>query len=149
MKVIILLIVFFTFEFFYSCEYTDKHILKGYIDKEEHFEDGFQDYTDYCKYIYSDEAEKRFADSEYYECVSIKDIDNIKSYFEDTEDWMAAEQRQKEYDFNTECITVGDYFCIETAEGIHDGLEYGKFDNYTLYLFDCESNTLYYIHNNI
>lgn len=29
-------------------------IPKGYIEKEEHYDkDGFQDYTDYAKYIYS------------------------------------------------------------------------------------------------
>lgn len=35
--------------------FSDKSILKGYIDKEEYFaKDGFRDYTDYYKYHYEE-----------------------------------------------------------------------------------------------
>lgn len=39
-----------------GCSYfSDKSILKGYIDKEEYFaKDGFQDYTDYYNYYYEE-----------------------------------------------------------------------------------------------
>ena len=43
------------------------------------------------------------------------------------------------------------YRCTEeTKEGkeIEDS-KYGKFDDYSVYFFDAETLTLYYIHNNI
>ena len=54
------------------------------------------------------------------------------------------------YDFDTSIITEGDYVRIETKEGEEIGdSTYGKYDNYSVYFFDRETLTLYYIHNNI
>ena len=38
----------------FSCgTFSNNDVPSGYIDKTEHFqEEGVQDYTDYCKYIY-------------------------------------------------------------------------------------------------
>jgi len=35
----------------------EKAIPSGYTDCVEHYEDGFMDYTDYCKYFYTQEAD--------------------------------------------------------------------------------------------
>ena len=53
-------------------------------------------------------------------------------------------------DFDVNSITENDYVRIVTKEGtpIGDSI-YGRFDNYSVFLFDSETLTLYYIHNNI
>ena len=62
---------------------------------------------------------------------------------------MKTENRLDEYDFNQTCISAGDYVLIKTKEGEPIGDSYyEKYDNYTLYFFDTESLTLFYIHNN-
>jgi hypothetical protein len=122
---------------------------EGYMDKEEHFDkNGFQDYTDYCKYYY-DSAEA-FESNAFYEPVTDDDIENIRSYFMNFRFWMMGSDRLNEYDFNSFCITSGDYVRIITKEGQPIGdTRYGKFDNYTVYFFDTDTCTLYYIHGNI
>jgi hypothetical protein len=58
--------------------------------------------------------------------------------------------RAGEYDFDTKCMTGGDFVLIESKEGVSDGnIVYGKYDNYNIYYFDTDSNILYYFHNNI
>lgn len=129
--------------------WKDEIIPEGYIDKEEHFDkEGWQDFTDYCKYQYKDAA--AFETNELFQIVKESDIENIVGYFEDFQGWMEAEHRLDEYDFDTGCIIFGDYIHIETKEGTPIGSSYyGTFDSYTVYFFDTESNTLYRIHNNV
>ena len=63
---------------------------------------------------------------------------------------MISQEREKEYDFDINLITEGDYVKIKTKEGKKIGnSKYGKFDDYSVYFFDVETLTLYYIHNNI
>ena len=121
----------------------------GYIDKMEYFdENSFQDYTDYCVYLY-DSADSFIANQNYHK-ITADEIDNIKSYFENFQSWMEASDRIAQYDFDENCINESDYVRIETKEGESIGTgKYGKFDNYTIYFFDCESLTLYYIHSNL
>lgn len=58
--------------------------------------------------------------------------------------------RLDEYDFNEVIINEGDYVKIKTKEGQTIGnSKYKKYDNYHVYFFDSETNTLYYIHSNI
>ena len=63
---------------------------------------------------------------------------------------MESLERLNEYDFDVNSITENDYVRIVTKEGtpIGDSI-YGRFDNYSVFLFDSETLTLYYIHNNI
>lgn len=124
-------------------------ISKGYIDSEEHFEqDGFQDYADYAKYIYS--SIEIIENDREYEKVGIDDISSIKLYFENFRDRMEMSDRLDEYDFDERIINEGDYIRIKTKEGEKIGnSKYQKYDNYTVYYFDIETLTLYYIHSNI
>lgn len=63
--------------------------------------------------------------------------------------WM-HKNRLNEYKFDINTINEGDYVLIKTKEGKEIGnSQYGKYDNYSVYLFDSETLTLYYIHNNI
>lgn len=73
-----------------------------------------------------------------------KDIDNIISYFKNFRDWMEKANRLDEYDFDINSISEGDYVHMAI-----DNSKFSKFDNYTIYLYDVESHTLFYIHSNI
>lgn len=121
-------------------------IPKGYVKSEEYFDkEGIQDSFDYAKYIYNDE--KVIVNDDKYKKISSDDIENIRSYFDD---FYGVIRLEGIYDFDTSIITEGDYVRIETKEGEEIGdSTYGKYDNYSVYFFDRETLTLYYIHNNI
>ena len=149
MKKIQIVLVVFIF-LLTGCSQADiVGIPKGYIEKFEFYDkEGFQDYTDYAKYIYSDN--KHFINNSEYKKVSDDDIENIKGYFENFKGWMKAAERLDEYDFDDKIINEGDYVKIKTKEGQPIGnSKYKKYDNYHVYFFDSETNTLYYIHSNI
>ena len=124
-------------------------IPNGYIDKYEYYQkDGFQDYTDYAKYIYSSKDDV-IKDKKYKKILS-KDVDDIKGYFDDFSLSMESSNRMDEYDFDDSIISEGDYVRVETKEVEKVGdYEYGKYENYSVYFFDVDSLTLYYIHNNV
>ena len=123
-------------------------IPKSYISKTEYYDkEGIQDHTDYAKYVYDKIIVEN--DDNYIK-VNENDIENIKSYFNDFKDAMESQNRLNEYDFDINSITENDYVRIITKEGTPIGdSTYGKFDNYSIFLFDSETLTLYYIHNNI
>lgn len=129
----------------------DNAIIRGYYDKVECYDnDGFQDYTDYCKYFYTEEYDEKFSKNKLYSLVSEDDIENILSYFRNFREWMNVSNRSGEYDFDNDIITTGDYVYIDSKEGKKIGSSYyEKFDDYNVYLYDIDSHTLYYIHNNI
>ena len=117
----------------------------GYYKKEEFWDkEGFQDYTDYCKYYYEDKYDAKFAEDKYYTKVKEDNITEVVGYFEIMEDVMLPE-RADDYDFDKAQITAGDYVRIE-SEYIEGTSTYASFD---VYLYDVETNILYYIHNNI
>lgn len=124
-------------------------IPKGYIEKKEYFdEDGFQDYTDYAKYVYP--SKEVVINNKEYKKISEDDIDNVKGYFENFSSWMEMSGRINQFDIDLNIINEGDYVKIKTKEGKKMGNgQYGKYDNYSIYFFDIETLTLYYIHNNI
>lgn len=118
-------------------------IPSGYIGAEEHMDpEGFQDYVDYCKYFF--DSTKKFENNKKYKMVSAEDVEEICGYFNNFASWMESENRLDEYDFDVSCITVGDYVRIE-SEILFDY----KYSDYTLWFFDTETLTLYYIHANI
>lgn len=130
---------------------SDKLILDGYYEKEEHIDkEGFQDYTDYCKYFYKDDADDKFITHSNYNQVKEDDIENLISYFDNFKSVISSSNRSDEYDFEINSITKGDYYHLRSKEGNKIGeSSYEKFDNYTVYLYDIETHTLIYIHNNI
>ena len=127
-----------------------KPIPEGYTGKEKHFDpNGFQDYVDFCLYRYA--SEEPFRQDARYHTVTGEETGEIAGYFADFRGWMAADDRLHEYGFDPACIGAGDYVLIETREGKPIGQDgrYGKYDCYSVYFFDVESLTLYYIHANI
>ena len=122
----------------------------GYIKKEEFYDkQGWMDFTDYCKYYYNDKT--AFENNVRYKQISESDIDTIRGYFDNFKSRMEAGERTDEYDFDINCISDGDYVLIKTKEGskLGSGSTYGKYDDYTVYFFDTDSCTLYYITSNI
>ncbi len=128
---------------------SDPLIPTGYISEELHPDPhGFMDWSDYYKYTYSPDSD--FSQNPDYVQVKEEDIPELCGFFSDFQHWMDSADRLDEYDFDPECIDTQDYFRIETREGEQRTVDsvFGKYDLYTVYLYDSESNTLYVIHNN-
>lgn len=107
---------------------------------------GFQDYTDYSEYHFNDRTIEKFKDSKWYTQVTDEDVDYIKSYFENFERWLDHCWYADNYSFDKdEQINAGDYFRIYNR---YDAEE-KKYYNYDVYYVDLETNTVYFIHNNI
>lgn len=143
--VLIILIIIAT----YQTNASLADIPKGYIDKVEYYDnEGLSDHTDYAKYIYK--SKEVVLKNKEYKKVKQEDIQNIIGYFENFAGWMTTLERLNEYDFDTNAISEGDYIKIITKEGQKIGdSKYDKYDNYSIYFFDIETLTLYYIHSNI
>ena len=114
----------------------------GYTDKDEHFDpEGFQDYTDYCKYFY-DSAEPFERDGRFKPVADVG-VETAAGYFEHFKDCMESEERLDEYDFDPGIISPDDL--VQIISDPH----FTPYDDYDVFLFDVQSKTLYYIHQNI
>ena len=136
MRKLILSIIFLAM-LFTACDSREDQVLKGFSNCEEYYSDGFQDYTDYCKYYYSKKEDEKFAESHYYSIVTKENIDNIKKYFNEFPSELMGDSNMYDFDFTK--ITEGDYYNIK--EDSND-------DNYSVYLYDSDEHVLYYIHYN-
>lgn len=127
----------------------DPHIPDGYISSEEHWDkEGFQDYTDFCMFKY--DSAHSFESMTDYSKITDDEIGKLVGYFSNFQMWMEVEKRLDEYSFDESCISEGDFCFIKTKEGQSIGNStYGPYDNYSVYFFDTETLTLYYIHTNI
>ena len=114
---------------------TKKFILDGYKSCDEYFDDGFRKYTDYCKYYYDQSFDATFSENSYYTAVSKDYVTVIKQYFNNFQSQFMSEPDK--YDFDSSCITEGDYYYEKQEGSSHD-----------VCLYDVESHTLYYIHDN-
>ena len=115
---------------------------KGFTSCEEHFDpEATQDSVDYCKYFYPD-AEGFKADLRFMP-VSEVGTESIEGYFENFRGWMETCGRLSEYDFDPAVISGDDFVKIRTEP------HFTEYDDYTLWYFDVQSCTMYYIHANI
>ncbi len=64
----------------------------------------YQNYTDYAKYIY--DSESSIASNKEYKIVENKDIQKNVGCFDDFYNWMKADGRLDEYDFDIETLTL-------------------------------------------
>lgn len=143
----------------FGCTPSDAVIdsLPTYRDMVMYTEGGFQDYTDYAIYNYSDLDVSVLDNSIYFQKISTSDVENILSYIENFEEWVEVfnsrgnkSELATHYAFDETIIDENDYIYIKTKEGTAIGNStYGKFDNYSIYFFDVGTSTLYYFHNNI
>ena len=150
-----ILIVILLFSLCSCTDYAHKDLvlsdLPDYINKEYHTSGAFQDFTDYAKYTYNSVTAETLKSSKYFTEVSSEDIEEILLHIDNFEKWVKINEEIKEnYDFDKSIVTAGDFFYIKTKFGEPIGQEtYGKFDNYSVYYFDIDTQTLYYFHNNI
>lgn len=132
-----------------GCSYKDPIIesLSNYERKEFYTSGGFQDFTDYAKYVYLSTAMQAFENSEYFRAMTAEDVEEVLLYIENFEMWVEiiGGDLQENYDFDKSAVIEGDFLYIETNEGSMSG----KFDNYSIYYFQTGTQILYYFHNNI
>lgn len=132
----------------------DNHVIASlprYESSDCYYGEGFQDYTDYCKYYFSkDDVVENLEENKYFRQVEVNDIDEVKSYFENFNSWVEYEEFKDSYDFKYECIDTSDYFYIENKDTCEKYEDYpDKYSAYNVYFFDIQTRTLYYIHSNI
>ena len=115
---------------------------------ECYYSDGFQDYTDYCKYYYEkqDNILDDVKNNQYFKNVRPADITEINSYFDNFESWLEYVDYSNKYDLQRGIIDTEDYFYIEND---FKSDEEHKYWDYDVYFFDVQTKTLYFIHNNI
>lgn len=91
---------------------------------------------------------KGYSDSETY-----SDKEDITGYFQDFDTWGTTSSFSDHYDFKTDMITEGDYYCIADENVNVSSVGQRKavkiYHKYSVYYYDTESHTLYYIHNNL
>ena len=148
----VLLLTSIFFGFLYSQQESVIASLPDYESKEFYTIDGFQDYTDYAKYIYDNITIQDLKSSEYFTITTSDDVEEILLHIDDFEGWVEAcgGELKENYDFDKSIVSEGDFFYIETKEGELIGQRtYRKFENYDVYYFDVDAQILYYFHNNI
>lgn len=112
----------------------------------------WQDQTDYGKYTYSDVTTQQLQDSGYFQPVTQEDIPVLAAHLEEFEGWVERSvgcdycDLADCYDFSVELISEGDYFGLECA-GCGSSSEFHS--DFTMYYFDLETQTLYWMRNNI
>lgn len=139
---------------FCGCSYFDSPLstLPNYKTKVFYTSGGFQDFTDYAKYTYESVTAQDLEGSKYFTETTADDVEEILLHIDDFEGWVEAVGKELEdnYDFDKSIVSEGDFFYIETKDGEPIGQgTYGKFDNYSVYYFDIDTQILYYFHNNI
>lgn len=125
--------------------------LPKYESSDCYYSDGFQDFTNYCKYYFSKDGDitENLKKNRYLKVVSNNDVEEIKSYFENFNDWVQFQEYKDKYDFSADCIDKEDYFYIENKDNYERYKHYDKYDAYNVYFFDVQTMTLYFIHSNI
>ena len=126
--------------------------LGKYESREFYTSGGFQDYTDYAKYHYKS---TNVEENKYLRKVKETDIAAIDIHLDDFEGWIEAIKNNDasnevvvNYDFDREIIDTEDYFYIDSEEETWDDGETALV-KYNIYLFDTQTQVLYYFHNNI
>ena len=126
--------------------------LVKYENREFFTSGGFQDFTDYAKYHY---IYINVEENKYLKKVQETDMEVIDEHLDDFERWIEAIKESDasnevvvNYDFDREIIDTEDYFYIDSEEIIwSDGDT--SLARYNIYLFDTQTQILYYFHNNI
>ena len=128
----------------FSCNGSGRMSDMPKFDKKEcHYEKGFQDYADFCKYFYNEDSVKQFETHDKFSKVSGSDIPQIQAYFEDFKERIQDTEYYEKFDFD--CLSqvkIDDCFYIYTKEG------YEKFGYYDVYYVDMSKCMLYFIHSN-
>lgn len=135
-------------------EEEPEQVLKGYSDSQT-YSDGDENSTkqDFSKYTYDKSYDSKFSKDENYTKVTSKNKEEITGFFDNFTTWEKSSSFSDKYDFKTSMITDGDYYCIADQKIATDVVGQRKalkvYRKYSVYYYDTESHTLYYIHNDI
>lgn len=107
----------------------------------------FQDYTDFGIYTFSS---ANISDNEYFSAIGDDATQTINAFLDDFENLVATfrdndpnDDLALNYSFDRSIIDSEDYFYLYEDES------YPKYGCYDLWIFDTQTNQLYYFHNNI
>ena len=131
-----------------------KQVLQGYSGNES-YSDGDETSTqqDFSIYIYDKSYDSKFSKDENYIKVTSKNKEDITGYFQDFDTWGTTSSFSDNYNFKTDMITDGDYYCIADEKVNISSVGQRKavkiYHEYSVYYYDTESHTLYYIHNDL
>ena len=126
--------------------------LPEYNHSDRYYSEGFQDYTDYCKYYFSEDSDiiEALNESHYFRPVTDLDVADVKSFFDNFDGWVKHTEYVEKYDFQVNCIDTADYFYIENKDTCERYADYpDKYSAYNVYFFDTQTKTLFYIQSNI
>lgn len=112
------------------------------IFSESYRDNGFKDYTDYEKSIYAEQDRERVlagyeSNPNYSKVETAQTVKRLESYFQDFAGWAEWMPWWENYDSALSHIDESDYYYIKEGES----------DCYTVYFFDVQTLTAYYIHN--
>lgn len=125
--------------------------LPDYVSGGLHACYALQDSTEYGKYCFGEVTAQQLRFFGYFRPVTEADLETLRLYVQDFEQWVAlcaCENCDCDlaecYDFSAAFLEAGDYFGLERRE------PRGSFlGDYTIYYFDMETQTLYYLRCNI
>ena len=153
-----IVVVLFCFLFLLSitsCVVPEDKVIAslGEYEKKEFFTSGgFQDYTDYAKYYFNYANAK---ENQYLNKIQDADFAIINTHLDDFEGWIETIRNSEpssevvvNYDFDREIIDTEDYFYIDSEEHTWSDGHTSLVKN-NIYLFDTQTQVLYYFHNNI
>ncbi|MBR2934148.1 MAG: hypothetical protein IKB79_01015 [Oscillospiraceae bacterium] len=126
--------------------------LPKYDRSECYYGEGFQDYTDYCKFYFPEDSNivETLKENNYFRPATARDVEEVKSYFNNFEGWVKYEEYKDKYDFEADCIDTSDYFYIENKDTCEKYADYpDKYAAYNVYFLDTQTKTLFFIHSNI
>ena len=154
-QIVVVLVCFLFLLSITSCAVPEDKVIAslGEYEKKEFFTSGgFQDYTVYAKYYFNSANAK---ENQYLNKIQDADFAIINTHLDDFEGWIETIKNSKpssevvvNYDFDREIIDTEDYFYIDAEEHTwSDG--HTSLVKYNIYLFDTQTQVLYYFHNNI
>ncbi len=119
----------------------------GKYENEQFWTHGeFQDYTDFGVYSYSS---AKLENNRYFKKITESDSGILYGFVDDFEKCINVyknndpnDELVSNYAFDRSVIDAGDYFYIYEKEN------HKKYGCYDIWIFDVQTNTLYYFHNN-
>lgn len=120
--------------------------LPEYSSNEYYSYGEFSDYTDFGIYRFDFPIAEQVSENHYFSQVG-QALDELMLYLEDYEKWVEAVTQYEDpmfsdyYTYDITMLDSEDWYFLDS--------KYGNTNNYSLFLFDTQTNTLYFFHNNI
>ncbi len=146
--VIVFIVKFAIFNATYIPDYQEEINLIGENERITYYSnDGFQDYTDYAVYTFS---YANIENNQNFQKLG-EQRSELEAYLDNFENWVKISREDSEihkyYDFDKSIIDENDYIYI--SDKSENESMYSKFDSYNVYIFDTQTNMLYFFHSNI